>query len=70
MRRGGRTGCPYRFSAKSNEATRNEAMRNMEQQTVLYLHGFASSAQSTKARYLREKFRAFPQVEFHTEVGN
>jgi hypothetical protein len=37
----------------------------MEQKTVLYLHGFASSAQSTKARYFREKFKAFPQVEFH-----
>ena len=37
----------------------------MEQQTVLYLHGFSSSAQSTKARYFREKLKAFPQVEFH-----
>jgi pimeloyl-ACP methyl ester carboxylesterase len=40
-------------------------MRNMEQQTILYLHGFASSAQSTKARYFRRKFKAIPQVEFH-----
>jgi pimeloyl-ACP methyl ester carboxylesterase len=31
---------------------------------VLYLHGFASSGQATKARYLRERFKAF-QVEFH-----
>jgi pimeloyl-ACP methyl ester carboxylesterase len=37
----------------------------MEQKTVLYLHGFASSGQSTKARYFREKLKAFPQVEFH-----
>jgi pimeloyl-ACP methyl ester carboxylesterase len=37
----------------------------MEQKTVLYLHGFASSGQSTKAQYFREKFKAFPQVEFH-----
>jgi pimeloyl-ACP methyl ester carboxylesterase len=32
---------------------------------ILYLHGFASSGQSTKARYFREKLKAFPQVEFH-----
>jgi pimeloyl-ACP methyl ester carboxylesterase len=37
----------------------------MEQQAILYLHGFASSGQSTKARYFREKLKAFPQVEFH-----
>ena len=37
----------------------------MEQQAILFLHGFASSAQSTKARYFREKLKAFPQVEFH-----
>jgi len=37
----------------------------MEQRTVLYLHGFASSGQSTKARYFREKFKAFPRTEFH-----
>ncbi len=37
----------------------------MEQQTILYLHGFVSSGQSTKARYFREKLKAFPQVEFH-----
>jgi len=40
-------------------------MRNMEQQAILFLHGFASSAQATKARYFREKLKAFPQVEFH-----
>jgi len=31
---------------------------------ILYLHGFASSGQCTKAQYLRKKFQAF-QVEFH-----
>jgi predicted esterase YcpF (UPF0227 family) len=36
----------------------------VEKKNILYLHGFASSGQSTKARYLREKFKAFPQVEF------
>ena len=51
---------PLPLSIRSNEAT-----RNMEQQTVLYLHGFASSGQSTKARYFREKLKAFPHVQFH-----
>jgi pimeloyl-ACP methyl ester carboxylesterase len=32
---------------------------------VLYLQGFASSGQSTKARYFGEKLKAFPRVEFH-----
>ena len=36
----------------------------MEKKTILLLHGFASSGQSTKAQYLKEKFRALPQVEF------
>lgn len=31
---------------------------------ILYLHGFTSSGQSTKARYFRKRFKAF-QVEFH-----
>jgi len=31
---------------------------------ILFLHGFASSGQSLKARYFGEKFKAF-QVEFH-----
>lgn len=33
---------------------------------VLFLHGFASSAQSTKARYFRQKFESLPQTECHT----
>lgn len=37
----------------------------MQKKTILYLHGFASSGQSTKARYFGEKFKASPQVEFH-----
>lgn len=36
----------------------------MKQQTVLYLHGFTSSARSRKAQFFREKLQAFPQVEF------
>jgi pimeloyl-ACP methyl ester carboxylesterase len=32
------------------------------QQTVLYLHGFLSSAQSTKARFLRQRLAALPGV--------
>jgi pimeloyl-ACP methyl ester carboxylesterase len=37
----------------------------VEKKTIFYLHGFTSSGQSAKARYFREKFEAFPQVEFH-----
>ena len=37
----------------------------MEKRTILFLHGFASSAQSTKAQYLRKRFEARPQVAFH-----
>ena len=36
-----------------------------EMKTVVLLHGFASSSQSTKAQYLKEKFGIYPQVEFH-----
>lgn len=32
---------------------------------VLFLHGFASSAQSTKAQYLRHKFDALPGIHYH-----
>ncbi len=34
----------------------------MVKQTILYLHGFASSAQSTKARFFAEKLEAWPDV--------
>lgn len=37
----------------------------MAKQTALHLHGFASSANSRKATYLRQKFEAVPQVAFH-----
>jgi len=33
--------------------------------TILFLHGFASSARATKAQYLREKLAPLPQVVFH-----
>jgi len=38
----------------------------MEKKKLLFLHGFASSARSTKAQYLREKLKSLPRVEFHT----
>ncbi len=37
----------------------------MDKKTILFLHGFVSSGQSTKAQYLKEKFKAFVQIEFH-----
>jgi len=36
----------------------------MKERTVLLLHGFASSGNSSKARFLREKFSLLTQVEF------
>ena len=36
----------------------------MAKQTILYLHGFASSAQSTKARFFAEKLEAWPNVVY------
>ena len=36
----------------------------MDNKTILFLHGFASSAQSAKAQYFGERFAAWPQVEF------
>lgn len=36
----------------------------MEERTILFLHGFASSAQSAKTRYFRVKFEALPHVGF------
>jgi len=38
--------------------------RKVSKETVLHLHGFASSAYSAKARYLGERFRELPQVRF------
>jgi len=32
---------------------------------LLFLHGFASSAHSTKARYLRDRCKGLPGLEFH-----
>ncbi len=37
----------------------------MEKQAILFLHGFASSARSTKARYFRQKLQGLPQIEYH-----
>ena len=37
----------------------------MAEKTILFLHGFASSGQSTKAQFFRAKLKAFPQVVFH-----
>lgn len=37
----------------------------MGKKTILFLHGFASSGQSTKARYFGEKFEALPLGEYH-----
>jgi pimeloyl-ACP methyl ester carboxylesterase len=36
----------------------------MTDKTILFLHGFASSAQSTKARYFEERFATLPRVEY------
>jgi pimeloyl-ACP methyl ester carboxylesterase len=36
----------------------------VKREVVILLHGFASSSNSTKARFLREKFESTPQVDF------
>ncbi len=36
-----------------------------ELRPILFLHGFASSGRSTKARYFGRKFKALPQVEYY-----
>lgn len=37
----------------------------MTTQSVILLHGFASSSGGTKARYLREQFATLPDIDFH-----
>ncbi len=37
----------------------------MVAKTILFLHGFASSSRSTKARYLAGRFAALPGAKFH-----
>jgi len=37
----------------------------MEQKPILFLHGFASSARSTKAHYFRQKLQGLPQIEYY-----
>jgi hypothetical protein len=37
----------------------------MTKKTILLLHGFISSGQSTKARYVGERFETTPDVAFH-----
>ncbi len=37
----------------------------MPSEKVILLHGYASSANSRKSVFLREKFKQFPQVDFH-----
>jgi pimeloyl-ACP methyl ester carboxylesterase len=39
--------------------------RIMSKKTILFLHGFASSGQSTKARYFRDKCEGLPQIDYH-----
>jgi pimeloyl-ACP methyl ester carboxylesterase len=42
----------------------------MAEQTVLFLHGFSSSAQCVKARYFGEKFADLPEVTYHAVEFN
>ena len=39
--------------------------RPVDRKTILYLHGFASSARSVNARFLRSRFDSLPHVEYH-----
>jgi uncharacterized protein len=42
----------------------------MTQETILYLHGFASSGQGAKAQYFQEQFAPLPQVTFQSVEFN
>lgn len=42
----------------------------MTDQAILFLHGFASSAQCVKARFLGERFAELPQVAYHAVEFN
>lgn len=42
----------------------------MAQETILYLHGFASSGQGAKCQYFREQFARLPQVAFQAVEFN
>ncbi|MCP4427136.1 MAG: esterase [Chloroflexi bacterium] len=37
----------------------------MKPKTIIFLHGFASSNQGTKAQFLRQKCQSLPDVDFH-----
>lgn len=37
----------------------------MGKKTILFLHGFASSGQSAKARYFRDMCEGLPQIDYH-----
>ncbi|HET90556.1 MAG TPA: alpha/beta fold hydrolase [Chloroflexi bacterium] len=37
----------------------------MQRKSILFLHGFASSSQGIKGRFLRDRFAAVAQVDFH-----
>lgn len=42
----------------------------MEKKPILFLHGFASSSQSTKARYFRQRLQGLPQIQYHAVEFN
>jgi pimeloyl-ACP methyl ester carboxylesterase len=42
-----------------------EVRDRMTDKTVLFLHGFASSGQGTKAQFFKERFAQFSKVAFH-----
>jgi pimeloyl-ACP methyl ester carboxylesterase len=55
----------YRRFENARLSKERETKAKMSEQTILFLHGFASSAQTAKSLYLREKLKALPDVEFH-----
>lgn len=50
---------------KSRSSSASAGPGTNGRRSILYLHGFVSSAQSAKARFLREHLESFPEVTFH-----
>jgi pimeloyl-ACP methyl ester carboxylesterase len=58
-------GKPGAASAGPASRTRTQDTPGSPIRTIAYLHGFLSSGQSTKARFLRERLESWSEVAYH-----